>query len=314
MAAYRAFHAFDGHRAGPLKVLLGVVGLCVTAALAADGAMAGTPGEPANVIVAENRHKGTRDWILRNPKVPGAKRYFGDVRSPRIEGYGSRISVRAGEQIEFFVSTDPVSEFSIHIYRLGYYNGDGGRFMTTLGPFEGKAQPVPARDGKRHRLRECRWEACTKLTVPADWVSGVYVGRLKAKLKAAESYVIFIVRDDRKADFMFQCSTNTWVIYNRWPHRDSGYEDEEKPWPDGRTAYTSYDRPFGKNYMWATEPLTTGTGEFLCWEFPLAYWMEKEGYDVTYVTNVDTHADIPGLRRVKGFLSVGHDEYYTRRM
>ena len=38
------------------------------------------------------------------------------------------------------------------------------------------------------------------------------------------------------------------------------------------------------------QPLSQGSGEFLMWEFPLAYWMEKEGYDVSYISNVDTAA------------------------
>ena len=42
-------------------------------------------------------------------------------------------------------------------------------------------------------------------------------------------------------------------------------------------------------------------------EFPLAFWLEKEGYDVTYISNVDTHGDGRGLLRAKVFLSVGHD-------
>ena len=54
--------------------------------------------------------------------------------------------------------------------------------------------------------------------------------------------------------------------------------------------------------------LSNGSGEFLLWEFPLAFWLEQHGYDVTYVSNVDTHRDRNGLLRVKGFLSVGHDE------
>src|SRR5262249_2337757 len=61
-------------------------------------------------------------------------------------------------------------------------------------------------------------------------------------------------------------------------------------------------------------PLSTGSGEFLLWEFPLVYWMESQGYDVTYVSGLDTHADPDGLRRAKGFVSVGHDEYYTMAM
>jgi hypothetical protein len=39
--------------------------------------------------------------------------------------------------------------------------------------------------------------------------------------------------------------------------------------------------------------------------------METEGYDVTYISNIDTHGDRAGLLRAKGWLSVGHDEYWT---
>jgi hypothetical protein len=46
----------------------------------------------------------------------------------------------------------------------------------------------------------------------------------------------------------------------------------------------------------------------------LAFWLEKEGYDVTYISNVDTHTDAKGLLRAKVFLSVGHDEYWTQQM
>jgi hypothetical protein len=35
---------------------------------------------------------------------------------------------------------------------------------------------------------------------------------------------------------------------------------------------------------------------------------------VSYITNTDTHHDGPGLRRAKGLLSVGHDEYWTGQM
>jgi hypothetical protein len=100
--------------------------------------------------------------------------------------------------------------------------------MTELGPFEGKEQPVPEIGEKR--LRECRWEKSTSLTIPADWVSGVYLGRLTT-LPASkdepywQSYIVFIVTDDRKADILFQCSDNTWQAYNRWPDNYSLYTD-----------------------------------------------------------------------------------------
>ena len=55
-----------------------------------------------------------------------------------------------------------------------------------------------------------------------------------------------------------------------------------------------------------------GSGEFLLWEFPLAYWLEQHGYDVTYCSNSDMLTPDRGLK-CKAFLSVGHDEYWDIR-
>ena len=76
----------------------------------------------------------------------------------------------------------------------------------------------------------------------------------------------------------------------------------------------SFNRPYGKYCQIFDAPLSTGSGEFLLWEFPLAFWMESLGYDVTYISNLDTHADADGLLRGKGFLSIGHDEYWSIEM
>jgi hypothetical protein len=76
----------------------------------------------------------------------------------------------------------------------------------------------------------------------------------------------------------------------------------------------SFDRPYGKYCQVVDTPLSLGSGEFLLWEFPIAYWMEAEGYDVSYISNVDTHADWKGLLRARALLSVGHDEYWTLDM
>ena len=51
------------------------------------------------------------------------------------------------------------------------------------------------------------------------------------------------------------------------------------------------------------DPLTFGSGEFLPLEFPLAYWLEQHGYDVTYCSNSDMITPDRGLR-CKAFVSV----------
>ncbi|HKB34926.1 MAG TPA: N,N-dimethylformamidase beta subunit family domain-containing protein [Gemmataceae bacterium] len=274
------------------------------AAVLVEPASAASPDR----IRTENQFSGTTDWQLTYTRVDPKTQY----RSPLIEGYASRASVRPGERIDFFVSTAPASDFTIDLYRLGYYQGKGGRHLWKLGPFKGRSQATPGVG--EERLRECRWEKCCTLDVPKEWVSGVYLGKLSAKDHRYQSYLVFIVRDDRPADFVFQCSDNTWQAYNKWPDNYSLYTNDRK---DGKVLVSgvrvSFDRPYGKYVQIFDNPLSQGSGEFLLWEFPLAFWMEKHGYDITYCSNGDVHDDLKCLTRAKAFLSVGHDEYWSRQ-
>jgi hypothetical protein len=111
----------------------------------------------------------------------------------------------------------------------------------------------------------------------------------------------------------------TWQAYNRWPARDSLYDDGTSVpgrWSyfEGLGAWVSFDRPYAKYGQAFDAPLSVGSGEFLLWEFPLAYWLEREGYDVTYCSNIDVHADPTCAPSCRVFLSVGHDEYWSAEM
>jgi hypothetical protein len=298
----RTFRAGDGvPKEKPLHhiiYLLSVIALC-TVPLA--------PAHGENPIQLENRKPGALDWQLTRVRVDKS-----GFRSPWIEGYCSHQSVQAGDVLQIMVSTAPAARFKIEVFRTGYYGGAGARLMTTLGPFQGKEQPVPP-VGPR-RLRECRWEPATSVTIPGEWLSGVYLGRLttlpeKEDQPYWQSYVVFIVRDSRAADILFQCSDNTWQAYNRWPDSYSVYTDpkgNQGPWSD-----VSFDRPYAKYAQIYDNPQSIGSGEWLCFEFPLAYWLEQQGYDVSYCSNSDMHTPERGLK-CKAFLSVAHDEYWDR--
>ncbi len=277
----------------------------------------------ADVIRAENARPGTTDWILTKVARREHEPYDSgwQVRT-EIQGYVSQLSVRAGETLTFHVSADPADPFQLDIFRMGYYGGKGGRLVRRISPLDGghvraTPQPMPA-DGVNHRV-ECRWDVSLSLEVPADWVSGVYLGKLSTwRSTESEAYVIFVVRDDRPADVLVQVSDFTWIAYNRWPQWRSLYDTPRTPWGvgDDDSYDAGFDRPYGlywNGFPAGFEPLTNGSGEFLMTEFPLAFWLEKEGYDVSYLSCHDTHADGPGLLRGKAFLSVGHDEYWTQQ-
>ena len=271
------------------------------------GLLSGAPSAQAaaGAVAQENRKPGTRDWLLTNTRIDPATKY----RSPAIEGYCSHASVQSGDNLELFLSASPASTCTVDIYRLGYYGGAGGRLMRRLEPIECTPQPEPEIGAKR--LRNCQWPVSAKLTIPADWPSGVYVGKLTESRENLQSYAIFIVRDDRPADLLFQCSDHTWQAYNRWPSQFSIYDDGNSQWYWGPEVQVSFNRPYGKYCQIVDQPLSIGSGDFFLWEFPIVYWLESQGYDVTYISNQDTHRNPAGLRRAKGFLSVGHDEYWT---
>jgi hypothetical protein len=278
-----------------------------------SSAGAAAPSPASNLIREENAKPGTRDWMLTHIEIDPATKY----RSPAIEGYCSHTSVQAGDTLAIHVSTRPARPFTIDLYRLGWYGGDGGRLVASLGEFAGTPQADPPVGPKR--LRRCTWPVTTEVTIPADWPSGVYVGKLACRdddggAAAPQSYVVFIVRDTRSADLIVQCSDFTWQAYNRWPDQFALYDDGDQKWYWGGGVQVGFDRPYGKYCQILDQPLSVGSGEWFLWEFPFAFWLESLGHDVTYVSNLDTHRDAAGLRRAKGFLSVGHDEYWTIEM
>ena len=239
--------------AGTVLVMCGALGVSL-------GRAAESAAEGPNLIQQENAREGSTDWQLTRVCLDKSD----GCRCPAIEGYCSKQSVAAGETLQILVSTDPAEKFHIEIFRTGYYGGRGARLMTTLGPFDGKPQPVPLPDART--MHECRWEPTTELTIPADWTSGVYLGRLttlppKDERPYWQSYVVFIVRDDRPADVLFQCSDNTWQAYNGWPYNFSVYthpKGGQGPWAD-----VSFDRPYGREAQYAAivnDPLSVGSG------------------------------------------------------
>ena len=150
----------------------------------------------AGIIAGENRKPGALDWQLTNIRLDKTNGY----RTKLIEGYCSHQSIEAGGKLRFMVSTNPAARFTIEVFRTGYYGGRGARHMTTLGPLSGKTQPDPPVAARR--LRECVWEPSAEITIPADWPSGVYLGRISRipesrNEHAWQSWVVFIVRDRR---------------------------------------------------------------------------------------------------------------------
>lgn len=286
---------------------------------------------PANKIVAENCRPGS----------PSTEWDVNGTGDETIQGFAADISYNVGERARFKISTDS-AKYRVDIYRTGYYGGLGARLITTVQP----AGPLPQRQPEcaadyTVALYDCgTWAVSASWDIPSDAVSGVYLarlvredgtgswradnsrapgnppalpaphaygaeglGKLRNPLKEPRaSHIVFLVRDDAsRADIVMQTSDPTWTAYNAYG-LGSTYT---LPGAGGTWQFRAYkvsrNRPLAQRNV----------NQFFNAEYALARWLERNGYDVTYFSGVDTdrHGDL--LKNHKLFISIGHDEYWS---
>jgi hypothetical protein len=187
-------------------------------------------------------------------------------------------------------------------------------------------------------LIECNWATAAQWTPPRrTTVSGFFLAKLIGTSK--DSYIIFVVRNDgRTSDFLFQSAVTTYQAYNNFPGPVDPIPPGASEWVRGKSLYNenSYEpvipltaptpvphdkqaRMVSFNRPYFVDPkgyVSQSAGHFFQWEYHMMRWMERNGFDVSYITNVDTHFDAANFTpgRHKAFLTAGHDEYYSWEM
>ena len=203
-----------------------------------------------------------------------------------------------------FVNTN-AKTVALQAYRMGYYQGLGGRLIFQTDPVPGQVQPPPSVAPGLNTV-SCSWHRTLTFAVDTSWPPGCYLLKLVGDT-GQQQYVPLTIRDDTsKAAFVLQNSVTTWQAYNLWgeyslyfgrtPSGGSDFAD--------RARVVSFDRPYPQT--WAQ-----GSADFLGNEFPLLYDLERLGIDLTYWTDVDLHQRPGLLRNHRALFSMGHDEYWS---
>jgi hypothetical protein len=251
--------------------------------------------------------------IVRENALPGhgpEEWDIGGASSSTIEGFATSISVNRGETIVFKVRTDS-TRYRIDIYRLGYYGGKGGRRIATV-PIDlagAQDQPEPLLDRATGLVDAGNWQPSAAWRVSDDAVSGVYLAKLvREDGRPGESHIPFVVRDDEGASaILFQTADTTWHAYNGWG--GSNLYGGCGPSTDGRAYAVSYNRPLVTRDGIG---VFSGPQDFLLGvEYAAIHWLERNGFDVSYVSGVDVARAGHLLLRHKVFMDCGHDEYWS---
>ena len=281
-------------RVAVLVIVTAVVAALLTLVTTEPAVSATDPCAPGgSKIACENSKPGTppSEW-----DIEGA----GDES---IQGFATDISVNVGQKIDFKIDTD-ARAYSIGIYRLGYYGGDGARKVATVSPSASLPQVQPqCITEAATELYDCgNWAVSASWNVPSTAVSGVYIARLHRADRNDESHITFIVRDDSStSDVVFQTSDTTWQAYNtyggssfytrrrQWTRLQAQLQPAV-PYPQRSPAAGTSSSP--TSTRWCASSRRTGT------------------------TSATSPASTPIaaanlIKNHKTFLSVGHDEYWS---
>ncbi|WP_258054862.1 DUF4082 domain-containing protein [Streptomyces sp. Ru71] len=253
-------------------------------------------GAGSNPIVCENSKPGSpkSDWFSANA--------YGDIK-----GFTTKESVQAGETVQFKVQSK--TPYRIEIYRLGWYGGNGAREISTAAqaavtyPANYTTSPKSCTTKAATGLVDCgNWPVTAGWTVPSDAVSGLYIANLtQTDGDGLMPYPFVVRKDSSTSDIVVQTSDQTWQAYNDYGGQD--LYGGTGPAPDGRAYEVSYNRPLdigGDNGIYGSE-------------FMMLSWLERNGYDVSYLSGVDVSANGSTLlKNHKVYLSSGHDEYWTQ--
>ena len=246
--------------------------------------------------------------------VPGTfTNGYGDAS---IQGFATNISVNVSGTISFKIATNATA-YTIDIYRLGYYGGNGARHITTISPSATLPQNQPdCLTDSTTGLFDCgNWGISASWAVPSNATSGIYIALLTRTATGGKSHIPFVVRDDSKhSDIVVQTSDTTWQAYNWYGGTGTGAPNQ------GRSLYgcsggfnlgcrafkVSYNRPIDTRGSYG------GPSDYLfSSEYPLVRWLEANGYNVTYISDVDTDQSGSLLLNHKVYVSSGHDEYWS---
>jgi len=283
------------------KTISCALGLFLLAAvfLAPSGASAVTCPN-ANPVLNENQCKtGTTSWQINE-------------YSKNLGGFTTQSSVNLGESVVLKIGRNgpvsPTRTVNIQVYRMGYYQGTGGRLVNSASNVAINNDYTCKAMDNTTGLVDCgNWASTYTIPGSALPASGIYLAKLTAST-GDQTAVVFTVRDDKRtvpSKLLYVLPDATYQAYNLFGGKSLywGYEGPNTASGTDRAVKVSFNRPYaqaGAEMNWFLGP-----------DFELLFWLEKQGYDVSYTDDVQVHNEPAQLRQHDTVVVSGHSEYWS---
>jgi hypothetical protein len=215
-----------------------------------------------------------------------------------VEGYADRVGAVPGTVVGLRVSTAH-RWFRVTAYRLGAYRGGSGHRVWRSDRLRGTRQPDAVLQPAQTRTVVAPWRDSLRIDT-TGWEPGLYVLKMVTNrgFQAGAPYVV--TSSSTRGRVALVVPVTTWQAYNVW----GGYSLYEGADGDRRAWRVGFDRPYPP----------PGLGELPFASFPVVREAEATGAPLAYLTNVDLHTRPRVLDGARGYVSTGHDEYWTPRM
>jgi hypothetical protein len=257
----------------------------------------GPDGVESSAVIAENDRPGTTTWRI------------GVHHRRYIEGFADTTDAVEGQQVSLYVSTIARS-FTVTAYRMGWYQGKGGREVWRSAPIPGKVQPACPVTPQVNMVSCDNWSRSARVRITSAFVPGDYLLKLVGSGDQQSYVLLTISQPTSHAAYILIGRSMTEEGWNNFGGYD--FYDGERPCTFGTTpgAYpacnrsriVSFDRPYAEN---------NGAEDFLTEELPLVEFAEEHGLDVTYTTDVAVSEQPALLFGHRAILSLAHDETWT---
>ncbi len=253
-------------------------------------------GVTAAWVGDENAKPGTASWQITGAQPPNG-----------IAGYASLVQAEPGQAVTLYVST-AANSFDVEAYRMGYYQGLGGRLIWQSARIPTERQPAcPVTAGTN--MVQCNWHSSLPVDITAAWVQGQYLLKLIGS-GGQQSYVPLTVWDPASdATYVIMSGVLTDQAFNPYGHYDL-YQGATACAPgvypcSSRSRVVSFDRPYANG---------KGAASYLSLVYPLTRFAEQHSLDVTYWTDITLSTDGHLLSDHRVMISPGHDEEWSLEM
>lgn len=256
----------------------------------------GPNGIESSTIIAENRLPGTTSWRIN-----------GNVSPTVVQGFANRTYAQEGQNVTLYVDSH-ADTFRAVAYRMGWYQGLGAREIWSSPVELAVAQPACMLSTATNMVSCADWHPSVVMPVTSVFVPGDYLIKLIVGERAA-SYIPLTIWDPSSTAAyvimnrsLVEQGWNTYGGYSYYKGEGACIIDDMSYPPCDRARVVSFDRPYDTG---------DGASDFLTNEYPLVQLMEREGLDVTYISDI-TLSEYPGLlQHHKVLLSLDHDESWT---